>query len=57
MITVAGIPATTAPPTMNRSANTLLMPCAMLTATHPSREMGEEEEHAEPIMRHEADVV
>ena len=31
MITVATSPATTAPPTMNRSANALLTPCAIMT--------------------------
>jgi hypothetical protein len=36
MITVATIPATTAPPTMNRSANALLTPCAIMTARAPA---------------------
>jgi hypothetical protein len=36
MITVATIPATTALPTMNRSANALLTPCARMTARAPA---------------------
>ena len=35
MITVAMTPATTAPPTMNRSANVLLTPCAIMTERVP----------------------
>ena len=35
MITVATSPATTAPPTMNRSANALVTPCAIMTPRAP----------------------
>src|SRR5215469_6473314 len=36
MITVATSPATTAPPTINRSANALLTPCAIMTSRAPA---------------------
>ena len=36
MINVATSPATTAPPTMNRSANALLTPCAIMTSRPPA---------------------
>jgi hypothetical protein len=36
MITVARIPAATAPPIINRSASALLMPCAMMTDRAPA---------------------
>jgi transposase len=36
MITVATIPPTTAPPIMNRSANALRMPCAVMTPRAPA---------------------
>ena len=36
MITVATSPATTAPPTMNRSANAFLTPCAIMTPRAPA---------------------
>src|SRR5215472_16146487 len=36
MITVATSPATTAPPTMNRSANALVTPCAIMTPPAPT---------------------
>jgi hypothetical protein len=56
MITVATIPATTAPTTMNRSAKRFAHTMRHNDRTPPSREMREDEEHAEPIMLHEADV-
>ena len=36
MITVATSPATTAPPTINRSANALVTPCAIMTPRAPT---------------------
>ena len=56
MITVATSPATTAPPIMNRSANALLNAMRHHDPTRSGRKMRENEEYAEPIMRHEADV-
>ena len=41
MITVATSPAATAPPTMNRSANALLTPCALMIPRAPATKVAD----------------